>query len=555
MAPDLELLRAAGASGLERPTVPGGICRYRYCMMMDKDTVLPAGAAWRLVEVGGANKWVQGMPVEPGVGPGIISCQLQVERVPDTTWFMWGNMVIEATKPSVDRCWYELTGACGFFGKGLLDCEKYIQLVIGRPDKLVEALPVDIMSHDTPEGFLLRPCFCDHVIMEEEPARNFITFESQTTRWMVGELLNLTYEHEILLRRPVNACRRFVGWLKNKPYAVPRLRPTTSSSSWAGRYMASKALREYHSGPLMLIFLVMVTFQHNVPGYLTPISFENYTPDNILPIMYPGFQLSMLIIFVVTIFIMPKLAFLCVGIHPRLFRRHGAKEVAVRFVYRFVYSMIDLVVCACAFSSEVPCAWLRYVRAWYTLFSGVASWKPQEEAEREIEETKGNALRFWSVLISKTWHIQLTGWVFLLLLAWMWTECTTLWVGRIPFLATIAMLTWGRWVTFPAVVWVGCGTLKKSLYKQFILPLADVLEDNGRVFDAQGIYDAQGAPIPIPPPEPKATDEVTLQLEPPLDEAGNAWPGCWAEYQQLTPWLEEVQQQQARTVSMSKSSK
>ena len=43
--------------------------------------------------------------------------------------------------------------------------------------------------------------------------------------------------------------------------------------------------------------------------------------------------------------------------------------------------------------------------------------RPQEEAEREIEETKGNALRFWSVLISKTWHIQLTGWVFLLLLA------------------------------------------------------------------------------------------------------------------------------------------
>jgi len=35
------------------------------------------------------------------------------------------------------------------------------------------------MSHDTPEGFLLRPCFADHVTMEEEPARNFITFESQ----------------------------------------------------------------------------------------------------------------------------------------------------------------------------------------------------------------------------------------------------------------------------------------------------------------------------------------------------------------------------------------
>ena len=61
-------------------------------------------------------------------------------------------------------------------------------------------------------------------------------------------------------------------------YDVPRLRPNVSTSSWGGRYMASKALREYHSGPLMLVFLFMVSFQHNVPGYLTPVSFENYTP-------------------------------------------------------------------------------------------------------------------------------------------------------------------------------------------------------------------------------------------------------------------------------------
>ena len=179
MAPDIELLRRAGASGIDVPAEPGGLCKYRYCMMMDKDTVLPVGAGLRLCEVGGANQWKPGMSDAPGLGPGIISCQLQVERVPDLTWFMWGNMVIEATKPSVDRCWYELIGSCGFFGKGLLDCEKYIVKVIGTPEKLIEALPVDIMSHDTPEGFLLRPCFADHVTMEEEPARNFITFESQ----------------------------------------------------------------------------------------------------------------------------------------------------------------------------------------------------------------------------------------------------------------------------------------------------------------------------------------------------------------------------------------
>ena len=108
----------------------------------------------------------------------------------------------------------------------------------------------------------------------------------------------------------------------------------------------------------MLTFLFMVSFQHNVPGYLTPVSFENYTPDNVLPVMYPAFQLTMLVFFIVFIFVLPKLAFFAVGLHPRLIRRHGAKEVFVRFCFRIVYSIVDLVVCAFAFSSEVqlrPC--------------------------------------------------------------------------------------------------------------------------------------------------------------------------------------------------------
>jgi len=45
------------------------------------------------------------------------------------------------------------------------------------------------------------------------------------------------------------------------------------------------------------------------------------------PVMYSFFQLTMLIIFVVTIFVLPKLCFFGVGLHPRLFRRHGPKEV------------------------------------------------------------------------------------------------------------------------------------------------------------------------------------------------------------------------------------
>ena len=30
-----------------------------------------------------------------------------------------------------------------------------------------------------------------------------------------------------------------------------------------------------------------------MPGYLTPVSFENYTPDNVIPVMYPFFQVTL----------------------------------------------------------------------------------------------------------------------------------------------------------------------------------------------------------------------------------------------------------------------
>ena len=103
---------------------------------------------------------------------------------------------------------------------------------------------------------------------------------------MVGELLNLCYEHETLLRDPVNWTRKAVAWAKGKTYDVPRLRPNVSTSSWGGRYMASKALREYHSGPLMLVFLFMVSCQHNPnpdpdpnPNP-NPISNPNPDPDH-----------------------------------------------------------------------------------------------------------------------------------------------------------------------------------------------------------------------------------------------------------------------------------
>ena len=103
MAPDIELLRRAGASGIDVPAEPGGLCKYRYCMMMDKDTVLPVGAGLRLCEVGGANQWKPGMSDAPGLGPGIISCQLQVELTLSLTLTLTLTLTLSLTLTTLTR--------------------------------------------------------------------------------------------------------------------------------------------------------------------------------------------------------------------------------------------------------------------------------------------------------------------------------------------------------------------------------------------------------------------------------------------------------------------
>ena len=70
----------------------------------------------------------------------------------------------------------------------------YITRLIGRPGRVMEALPIDILSHDTVEAKLLQPAIDADVTLYEDVARNPISAMSQSTRWMLGEVRNCCYE-------------------------------------------------------------------------------------------------------------------------------------------------------------------------------------------------------------------------------------------------------------------------------------------------------------------------------------------------------------------------
>jgi hypothetical protein len=176
-------LQKRGEVHIQRMMRAGETKPYRYSMVMDADTVSEWRSVLRLIEYAVANP-----------SHGIFQCALSLDdSAPGQTWFMWAESLRQASNVNLPKAHWTIFQRHGFYGKGLFDNEMMIKSVIGiRPKKqpdgtyqALEALPVDIMSHDTFEAKILKPCFVSEVLLREEPAKNALSSFPQTTRWML----------------------------------------------------------------------------------------------------------------------------------------------------------------------------------------------------------------------------------------------------------------------------------------------------------------------------------------------------------------------------------
>merc|ERR1711998_164800 len=90
---------------------------------------------------------------------GIMNANLATDygRDPKCTWRMWRGALMEVSTANLQRGIFYIFNRVGFYGKGLIRNEMYIERIIGAPGQLLEALPIDILSHDTVEAKLLQP--------------------------------------------------------------------------------------------------------------------------------------------------------------------------------------------------------------------------------------------------------------------------------------------------------------------------------------------------------------------------------------------------------------
>jgi len=442
---DIELLARLGASQTER---------FHYTMVLDSDTVCPAGSIRQLVEV--AEHRDNGRH-------GIINASLLHDfRSSDRcTWHMWRSALVEVSKVNLLRGQYAIYDRVGFYGKGLVRNSMYINRVIGTPEHLCEALPIEILSHDTVEAKLMHPCVATEVVLFEDVARNPVSALSQSTRWLLGEVRNSCYT-DGPYKFVVRTSERFYSKLKTgKVKKFPWTRWSDVPCSVAAEYLSHIGFRGYHAGPAILVL--------NLFGLLACKGW-GLAGDQ----LKNGRSINLLFFVVFTLFIMPN-AFMLLGYIPTLgfgegFRAYranfgvtpptrsgagdleqplatmsmessgrevsghassasAANRTGICSCRRLVLILLEIAFSVVLYSPEQIEGWLRLVRGVWAQISGTSNWVPQAKVEEEVEQN----LSFCYVW-RKTWQVCILGfafWISMIALgAWnpFWIVMATVWI-------------------------------------------------------------------------------------------------------------------------------
>jgi len=427
--------------------------RYNYTMVLDSDTICPAKSIRNLVETAEhpANKAF-----------GIINANLANDYGADSqcTWHMWRNALMEVSTVNLQRGQFWIFNRVGFYGKGLIRNDLYIPRLIGKPGSVIEALPIDILSHDTVEAKLLQPGIAIDVTLYEDVARNPISGMSQSTRWTLGEVRNGCYHtdgtYTGLVQFLTQAYSLATTWEFKKPTFV-RWRDVPCAAS--AEYLSHTGFRLFHAGPGILLINVFTTLLANRGWGLDLV---------ILPVVgFSAFLFTVLALFIIPkgFLILDKLPSLNLGRYclcttkaskvgdgkftlfkrqvsanepdldldetstaatsessevqeadgmapcslkssDSLERQHFSRcEVLAR---QLVLAIIEIVLSLLLFSPELVLGVIRLVKGILAQATGSATWKPQDEVEKEVEQNLSLCYVF-----KNTWIVFASGVVYL----------------------------------------------------------------------------------------------------------------------------------------------
>ena len=170
-----------------------------YLLTLDADTDLPYGAVKELLSVmlHPHNKPV--IDCEKRIivkGHGIIQplviCSLSSAEKTAFASITSGGGGIDIYSGTSRELYQSISGVGNFCGKGMIDIDAYLAVCADR-------FPAQrILSHDLPEGVLLRCGYADDIVMSDTTPKNAISYFERLKRWMRGDLQSLIFLSSVL---------------------------------------------------------------------------------------------------------------------------------------------------------------------------------------------------------------------------------------------------------------------------------------------------------------------------------------------------------------------
>lgn len=326
--------------------------RIDYVLVLDGDTGVVKDSLAELMSVAAANP-----------DRAIVQPAIKLFANPDQPLFMHIDAMRQDLCEPISAALTTLLGRSGFFGKGLINSRLYIDKLLGTPDKLIEQVPIDVLSHDTFEAAATGPLYVKGVHLLEEPCGNYTTWDIRECRWNRGELVLSHYFFPetagVWFTRAMNYVRPLMG--KKKP-PVLHLRTETHLDE-PGAYIAHSALRQMLLKPSLLLYIVLQTM---VPNLL----------------WYP-WQPICIVMFM--LLVLPKFAI----------ARWGNLHLLV----------LDTICSILQFTPEPIMGTLRGYNSCYAHITGVSGWVPQFKVEQEFASCNALLASFrflWKVCLVGT---------------------------------------------------------------------------------------------------------------------------------------------------------
>ncbi|KAL3863253.1 hypothetical protein ACJMK2_005018 [Sinanodonta woodiana] len=302
--------------------------KFDYTLVLDDDTGVPRGAVTELLQIAAANP-----------DRGIIQPAIKLHCKSNDTIFMHLESMRQGIFEPMTNAITALLGQSGFFGKGLIKNRVYIDKVIGTKDRLIERVPVDVLSHDTFEAAILQPLYAGSVYLLEAPSYNYITWNIRERRWNSGEILLAMYFWPNAFGRPMRFLQKI---FQRKSLKRTKVR-TPSKLDFVSSYIAHSALRQMFMKPLLLLYIILhINIQLR-------------------------YQYASIIIVMFIVLIFPKFA-TC--------NRKNYKGV-----------LFETISSICQFTPEALVGTVRICRSWAANISPNIKWIPQRSVEEDFKNS------------------------------------------------------------------------------------------------------------------------------------------------------------------------